>query len=52
MVFIETPIFMADVRERLSDEEYARLQEYPDRQPDAGYVVSGTCGLRKINAGW
>jgi hypothetical protein len=28
MVFIETPIFTADVCALLSDEEYAALQEY------------------------
>ena len=48
MVFIETPIFTADVRVLLSDEEYARLQEYLVRQPDAGDVIAGTGGLRKI----
>ena len=48
MVFIETPIFTADVRVLLSDEEYARLQEYLVRQPDAGNVIAGTGGLRKI----
>ena len=48
MVFIETPIFTADVRELLSDEAYARLQEYLVRQPDAGEVIAGTGGLRKV----
>ena len=48
MVFIETPIFTADVRVLLSDEEYARLQEHLVRQPDAGDVITGTGGLRKI----
>ena len=48
MVFIETPIFTADVRELLSDEAYARLQEYLVRQPDAGDVIAGTGGLRKV----
>ena len=52
MVFIETPIFTAAVRELLSDEEYARLQEHLVRQPDAGDVIAGTGGLRKINAEW
>ena len=48
MVFIETPIFTADVRVLLSDEQYARLQEHLVRQPDAGDVIAGTGGLRKI----
>ena len=48
MVFIETPIFTADVRVLLSDEEYSRLQEHLVRQPVAGDVISGTGGLRKV----
>ena len=48
MVFIETPIFTADVRVLLSDVEYARLQEHLVRHPDAGDVIAGTGGLRKI----
>lgn len=48
MVFVETPIFPADVSELRSDEEYAALQEYLVGQPDAGPVIAGTGGLRKI----
>jgi hypothetical protein len=48
MVFIETPIFTADVGELLSDEEYAALQEHLVGQPNAGPVIAGTGGLRKI----
>ena len=48
MVFIETPIFTADVRVLLSDVEYARLQEHLVRHPDAGDVITATGGLRKI----
>lgn len=48
MVFIETPIFTIDVRALLSDDEYSALQEFLVRQPDAGDVVPGTGGLRKV----
>ena len=48
MVFIETPIFTADVRVLLSDEAYARLQEHLVHQPNAGNVITGTGGLRKM----
>ena len=48
MVFIETPIFTDDVSELLSDEEYAALQEPLVDQPNAGPVIAGTGGLRKI----
>lgn len=48
MIFIETPIFTADVQLLLSDEEYTRLQDYWAGHPDAGDVIAGTGGLRKI----
>ncbi|MGA2706914.1 MAG: type II toxin-antitoxin system RelE/ParE family toxin [Steroidobacteraceae bacterium] len=48
MVFIETPIFTADVCALLSDEEYAALQQHLVAQPNAGPVIAGTGGLRKI----
>jgi hypothetical protein len=48
MVFIETPIFTADVGALLSDEEYAALQEHLVAMPNVGAVIAGTGGLRKI----
>lgn len=48
MVFVETPIFTADVGALLSDEEYAALQQHLVAQPGAGVVIAGTGGLRKI----
>jgi hypothetical protein len=48
MVFIETPIFTADVKRLLSDADYASLQQHLVVQPDAGDVVAGTGGLRKV----
>jgi len=48
MVFIETPVFTADVGALLSDEEYAALQQHLVAQPNAGPVIAGTGGLRKI----
>ena len=36
------------MRVLLSDEQYARPQEHLVRQPDAGDVIAGTSGLRKI----
>ena len=48
MVFIETPIFTADVRALLSDDEYAALQQHLVTMPNAGDVITGTGGLRKI----
>ena len=48
MVFIETPIFTVDVRALLGDDEYAALQQHLVAMPDAGDVIAGTGGLRKI----
>lgn len=48
MVFIESPIFTADVKEQLSDDEYAALQYHLAHRPDAGDLITGTGGLRKV----
>jgi hypothetical protein len=48
MVFIESPIFTADVMELLSDEEYADLQQHLAHRPDAGALITQTGGLRKV----
>lgn len=48
MIFIESPIFTAEVKELLSDEEYATLQAYLVRRPDAGDMIRQTGGLRKV----
>ena len=48
MVFIETPVFTADVKALLPDESYADLQMELTARPTAGDVIPGTGGLRKI----
>lgn len=48
MIFIESPVFTADVKELLSDEEYAALQAYLACRPDAGDLLTQTGGLRKV----
>lgn len=48
VVFIESPIFTADVKELLSDEEYAALQKHLAHRPDAGVLITQTGGLRKV----
>lgn len=51
MIFIESPIFTADVRELLSDEEYAALQLHLVSHPKSGDVIQGAGGLRKVRWG-
>lgn len=48
MVFIETLVFTRQVRELLSDEEYAEFQWFLMDHPQAGDVIEGTGELRKV----
>ncbi|MCF6767165.1 addiction module toxin RelE [Thiotrichales bacterium 19S11-10] len=48
MIFIETDIFTEDLKELLSDDEYANFQIYLADNPLAGDVIQQTGGLRKI----
>ncbi len=48
MVIIETPLFTKLVTATLDDTSYARLQGVLKARPDAGAVVVGTRGLRKL----
>lgn len=48
MIFIETPIFTAEVTELLDDHEYAAFQNFLIADPRAGDVIQGTGGLRKV----
>ncbi len=53
MVFVESAVFTRQVRELLSDDEYADLQGHLALNPKAGAVIQDTGGLRKVrwNAG-
>jgi hypothetical protein len=48
MEIIETPIFTKTVTDLLSDEEYNKLQQYLVYRPDAGALIVGGGGLRKV----
>lgn len=48
MVIIETPIFTRRIQAVLSDDEYRLLQAQLVQKPDAGKVIPGTGGLRKL----
>jgi hypothetical protein len=47
VIFIETPVFTRQVRELLTDDDYARFQAELSANPEAGTVIAGTGGLRK-----
>lgn len=48
MKFIETSIFTKQVQKLLPDENYRMLQSALMFKPDAGPVISGSGGFRKI----
>ena len=51
MLFIETNLFTKQLAGYFCDEEYRELQIYLIKQPDAGDVIQGTGGLRKLRWG-
>ena len=48
MIFIETSLFTKLLPEYLSDDEYASLQWYLFEHPQAGQIVAGSGGVRKM----
>ena len=48
MLFIETPIFTKLVKNLLPDDDYRKLQETLLMRPEAGALIRGGGGLRKI----
>ena len=48
MVFIETPIFTREIRTLMSDEDYYQLQQALVMRPEAGKIITGSHGLRKL----
>lgn len=51
MEFIETKNFTKRVTEILTDEEYREFQAYLIEHPDAGDIIQGTGGIRKVRFG-
>ena len=48
MLIIETPVFTKQIRTELDDDSYRLLQVELARNPEAGALIRGTGGLRKI----
>lgn len=48
MLVIETPVFTKRVGEILDDEQYRLLQGLLVETPEAGKVIAGSGGLRKL----
>lgn len=49
MIFIETSAFTKLIGKYLSDDEYQGLQKFLLKFPDAGKVIRGSGGVRKIH---
>jgi hypothetical protein len=49
--FIETRLFTRLVQQYLSDDEYAELQQTLIADPEAGVVIRGSGGVRKLRWG-
>ncbi len=48
MRFIETPVFTAELQALLNDDGYRELQLALLLRPDAGAIIPGSGGLRKL----
>lgn len=48
MLFVETSVFSAQRDDWLSDDEFRALQSYLIEHPDAGDIIRGTGGIRKV----
>ena len=51
MTFVETKLFTELVRDYLSDDEYAAMQQFLVVNPEAGDVIPGSGGVRKLRWG-
>ena len=48
MIFIETSVFTRQLTELMTDRNYHELQEWLMASPDAGHLIRGGGGCRKI----
>ena len=46
--FVETPLFTRFITEYLCDEEYVELQAALAENPEAGAIIRGSGGVRKL----
>lgn len=49
MIFQETPVFTKLIKELMNDDLYRQIQNFLIEQPDAGDLIEGAGGLRKIS---
>ena len=51
MLFVETPIFTREVLDLIPDDDYRNLQFALLLRPEAGAIIPGSGGLRKVRWG-
>ena len=51
MTFVETKLFTELMLDYLSDDEYAAMQQFLVVNPEAGDVIPGSGGIRKLRWG-
>ena len=51
VVLVETPIFNRRIQEYMDDDEYGEMQAFLTLHPDAGKVIKGSGGMRKLRWG-
>jgi hypothetical protein len=51
VAFVEAPVFTKHLPSYLSDEDFAGFQDFLAKRPEAGDLITGTGGFRKIRWG-
>jgi mRNA-degrading endonuclease RelE of RelBE toxin-antitoxin system len=51
MLFVETSLFTAQLARYLSDDDYREFQTHLMAHPDAGVIIRGSGGIRKVRWG-
>jgi hypothetical protein len=51
MLFLETPVFTRQIKSLIDDDAYLQLQAMLMARPDAGELIQGSGGLRKVRMG-
>lgn len=51
MLFVETPVFTRELQDLMSDDDYRGLQSALLLRPEAGALIPGGGGLRKVRWG-
>ena len=48
VVFVETHVFCRRVQEYMDDDDYSAMQAFLVLRPDAGKIIKGSGGIRKL----